>query len=116
MAQPPDYLASLYQTMHDFAATIASAALAMAGKISNELLMKRKFTWSQWCGIVGISLFWAWMAGLFCRWMQYDYIFTSIIVGLVTLMGEKINMYVFDNYKDIFSNIIAIFTKKRNEQ
>ena len=54
------------------------------------------------------------MGGLFSVWMNYSSFASSLIVGLATLLGEKINIYLAQNYKSIFEKIINVFipTKK----
>lgn len=95
-----------------FGAWVLSAITAVMAKISNEILNKRDLTWLQWIAIVGISLFWAWMAGLFCAWRQFDTIYSSIIIGLATLLGEKFNIYLSHNYKKIIDRVLSVFTNK----
>lgn len=90
-----------------------SAAVATIAKISNEILMRRKLSWFAWFAIVGVSLFWAWMAGMYCVWMNYSPFASSLIVGLATLLGEKINIYLAQNYKAIFEKVINIFISKK---
>lgn len=101
-------------TFEKFGAAIITACLAIIGKVSNEILMKRKVSWITWIAIIGVSLFWAWMAGLFCAYMEYGYISTSLVVGVATLMGEKINIYLVQNYKQIFDRILNFFTTKKS--
>ena len=90
-----------------------SAVVATIAKISNEILMRRKLSWFAWFAIVGVSLFWAWMAGMYCVWMNYSPFASSLVVGLATLLGEKINIYLAQNYKAIFEKIINIFISKK---
>lgn len=96
-----------------FGAWIMSAAVATIAKVSHEILMKRKLTWVAWLAIIGISLFWGWMAGLFCAEKQFSTFNSSFIIGASTLLGEKISMYLMQNYKEIFSKFIGIFTPKK---
>jgi hypothetical protein len=103
----------LHQFFTKFGAAIMSAAVATIAKISNEILMRRKLSWFAWIAIVGVSLFWAWMGGMYCLWMNYSPFASSLIVGLATLLGEKINIYLAQNYKAIFEKIINIFISKK---
>lgn len=96
-----------------FGAAIMSAAVATVAKVSHEILLRRKLSWIAWMAIVGVSLFWAWMGGLFSAWMGYSSFASSLIVGLATLLGEKINIYLAQNYKSIFEKIINIFIPKK---
>lgn len=106
-------LDELHQFFTKFGAVIMSAAVATIAKISNEILMRRKLSWFAWIAIVGVSLFWAWMAGMYCAWMNYSPFASSLFVGLATLLGEKINIYLAQNYKAIFEKIINIFISKK---
>ena len=96
-----------------FGAWIMSAIVATLAKISHEILMKRQLSWMSWLAIIGISLFWAWMAGLFCAENEYNTFSSSFIIGAATIMGEKISLYLMQNYKDIFSKVIGIFSSKK---
>ena len=104
----------LIQASGQFMIAFFTAVLAIFGKLSTEILNNRKITWSVWIAIIGVSLFWAWMAGLFCAYMNYSYIGTSIIVGIVTLMGEKINIYLAAHYKEILNKLLALFISKKD--
>jgi hypothetical protein len=106
-------LNEINQFFAKFGAAIMSAVVAVVAKISNEILMRRKLSWFAWVAIVGVSLFWAWMAGMYCVWMNYSPFASSMIVGLSTLLGEKINIYLAQNYKVIFDRIIYVFTSKK---
>jgi hypothetical protein len=92
--------------------TIMSAITATVAKVSHTIMNNRKLSFAKWCAIISISLFWAWMAGLFCAWKGFDTLLTSMIVGLSTLLGERINVYISENYKVIFEKILSIFTDK----
>lgn len=104
----------IQQFLSKFGAAIMSALVATMAKISHEVLNRRQLTWFAWLAIVGVSLFWAWMGGLFSVWMNYSSFASSLIVGLATLLGEKINIYLAQNYKSIFEKVINVFipTKK----
>jgi hypothetical protein len=101
------------QFLTKYGAAMMSAAVATVAKLSHEILLKRKLSWVAWVAIVGVSLFWAWMGGLFCAWMNYSSFSSSLVVGLSTLLGEKINIYLAQNYKSIFEKIINIFISKK---
>lgn len=96
-----------------FGAAIGTALVATIAKISNEILMKRKLSWLQWFAIIGITLFWAWMAGLLTVYLEFGAVQSSLIIGLATLMGEKINIYLIQNYKAIFEKIIHVLSPKK---
>jgi hypothetical protein len=108
-----EHLNEVNQFFAKFGAAIMSAFVAVVAKISNEILMRRKLSWFAWIAIVCVSLFWAWMAGMYCVWMSYSPFASSMIVGLSTLLGEKINIYLAQNYKLIFERIIYVFTSKK---
>jgi hypothetical protein len=99
--------------LNKFGGAVITALLAIGGKVSNEILMRRKMSWINWIALIGVSLFWAWMAGLFCAYMEYKYLGTSIIVGLATMLGEKINIYLAQNYKNIIERFLLMFITKK---
>lgn len=103
----------IYEITTKFGVSIMSAVTALMAKISNEIMNKRDLNGWQWLALVCISLFWSWMAGLFCYWQGYDSIYSSLIIGLFTLLGEKVNIYISHNYKKIFEKFLSIFTDNK---
>lgn len=89
----------------------ASICVGVVAKISTELLMKRKLTFMQWIAIVGVSVFFGYLASVWCGSSGWE-VQGRYIVPLVTLMGEKIMIYLTSNYRRILDNILSIFTKK----
>lgn len=109
MQSSNDNLPQIGEFFTKFGAGIMSALVALVAKISHEILQRRKMSWMMWMAVVGVSLFWAWMAGLFCDYAQYETTYSAIIIGLATLLGERVNVYIMQNYKtwiDGFFNAI----------
>ena len=96
-----------------FGAWIMSAVVATAAKVSHEILANRKLSWAAWLAIICISLFWGWMAGLFCADREFTTFTSSFVIGGATIMGEKISMYLAHNYRGIFKSFVGIFTPKK---
>jgi len=93
------------------AAWIASIIVGILAKVSTEILMKRKLSFIQWLAIVGVSVFFGYLAAVWCDsngWVEQG----KYIVPLVTLMGEKIMIYLAANYRRIGDAVLSIFTKK----
>jgi hypothetical protein len=93
------------------AAWIASIIVGILAKVSTEILMKRKLSFIQWLAIVGVSVFFGYLSAVWCDssgWVEQG----KYIVPLVTLMGEKIMIYLTTNYRRIGDAILSIFTKK----
>lgn len=96
-----------------FGLFLLSGFVAVIAKVSHELLQKRKLSWGGWMAVIGITLFWTYMSTLLCVWKGLDMLSGAIVVGLMTLLGERINLYIIANYKTIFERIISLFTPKR---
>jgi hypothetical protein len=95
-------------------AWIASVVVGLLAKISTEVLMKRKLSFLQWMAIVGISVSFGYVTSIFChsKGLEREGMY---IVPMMTLMGEKVVIYLAANYKRILNRIIdAIF--KGNEK
>ena len=90
---------------------IVGIGAGVLAKISSEVLMKRKISLVQWLGIVGVSVFFGYMAAVYCD--SNGYVSQGrFIVPLITLMGEKITIYISTNYMRIGDAILSIFKKK----
>jgi hypothetical protein len=92
-------------------AWIGSVMVGVIAKISTEVLMKRKLSFVQWLGIIGVSVFFGYLSAVWCDnkgWEEQG----RYIVPLCTLMGEKITIYISANYRRIGDAILSIFTKK----
>lgn len=93
------------------AAWIASIVVGILAKVSTEILMKRRLTFIQWLAIVGVSVFFGYIAAVWCDsngFVEQG----KYIVPLITLMGEKIMIYLAANYRRIGDAILSIFSKK----
>lgn len=93
------------------AAWIASIIVGILAKVSTEILMRRRLTFIQWLAIVGVSVFFGYLAAVWCDsngWQNQG----KYLVPLVTLMGEKIMIYLAANYGRVGDHILSIFIKK----
>jgi len=102
--------------IHEFMARTGTWILAIGigiiAKISTELMMKRKVSFIQWIAIVGISIFFGYLSAVWCDqngWVSQG----RYIVPVVTLMGEKIVIYMAANYQRIGDALLSIFTKNK---
>ena len=90
---------------------IVGIGAGVLAKISSEVLMKRKISLVQWLGIVGVSVFFGYIAAIWCDsngWVEEG----RFIVPIFTLMGEKITIYLSTNYMRIGDAILYLFKKK----
>lgn len=93
----------------------ASICVGVVAKISTEILMKRKLTFIQWIAIVGVSVFFGYLASVWCGSNNWE-VQGRYVVPLVTLMGEKIMIYLTTNYRRILDTTLSIFTKKGGQE
>lgn len=86
--------------------------IGIVGKLSHDLSRKRGLTLYQWLGVIGVSAFVGYVVCVWCigNGLQQQ---AAFIVPIATLLGEKIMIYVTDNFKNIATRVIdAIFRKK----
>lgn len=90
-------------------AWIAGIVVGLLAKISTEVLMKRKLSFLQWIAIVGISVSFGYVTSIFCHNNDLEKQ-GMYIVPMMTLMGEKVVIFLAANYKRILNRIVdAIF-------
>lgn len=92
---------------------IASVFIGVIGKISYELSQRRKLSYLEWVGIIGVSVLCGYLAAVWCahnNMVQQGF----FIVPIATLFGEKITQYLTDNFKPLFNRVIdAILNRKK---
>lgn len=105
----------LAQFFYKWSHYIIGTAVGVIGKISFEMGMKRKLTIFQWFGIVGVSIFVGYLISVTCeaRGLQEH---SGYLVPIGTLLGEKILIYLTNNYHDIIGRILGLFKRNKNEQ
>jgi len=91
---------------------IVSICVGVIGKISYELVMKRKLTLIQWVAVVGISVFVGYISLVWCNssGMQKQ---SYWIAPVATLLGERIMIYVMTNYRSFVQRFIDAFLTKK---
>lgn len=94
-----------------FTTAIIMVAVGVLGKISYELVMKRKLGVLQWIGIVGVSVFVGYLSYMWCNHSGFTNQL-GVIVPIATLLGERILIYVTSNSQLIFQKILSLFIKK----
>ena len=100
----PDH-GDLFEWIESVGKWIGSVFIGVLGKISYELTMKRKLSLIEWIAVCGISVFIGYLSALWCvnnQMAEQGY----FIVPIATLFGEKITMYLTDNFKSLANRII----------
>lgn len=89
--------------------------IGLIGKLSYDLLYGRKMTWWQVIASIGIALFTGFVAAAICTkygWEDH----AKFVVPIATLLSEKLIVAAFSlDYKGIFADLVAIFTKNRQK-
>lgn len=86
--------------------------VGIVGKLSHDLSRRRRLTFYQWLGVIGVSAFVGYVVCVWCIGNGLEQQ-AAFIVPIATLLGEKIMIYVTDNFKNIATRVIdAIFRKK----
>ena len=96
---------------------VFSVIFGLFGKIGMDLMMKKKYTWYQWIGIMMISLFSGYIGGLmsiYWGWYKPDNLYKMFMtVSLMTTFGQNAALYCVYNYKRIGNGIVdSIFRGK----
>jgi hypothetical protein len=86
--------------------------IGVLGKISYELYMKRTITVIQWIAVIGLSIFSGYLTSVYCENNGHTQE-ASWAVPMATLMGEKLFLYVMNNYKKIFTGVLSFFMPKK---
>lgn len=87
-------------------------SIGLLGKISYEVYKKRALSILQWLAVVGMSIFSGYMMSLYCKAHQLNEA-SQYLVPIGTLLGEKIFIYLFTNYKSILTGVFNLIIKPK---
>lgn len=98
--------------IHKYGQFIIGTGLGVIAKLSYDIYMKRTLSILQWISIVGLSVFSGYLMSVFCvsKNMEKE---AQYLVPIATLLGEKIVVYLFANYKDIIHAFIKVIEPKK---
>lgn len=82
-----------------------SILFGLFGKVGMEIMMKKRYTFIQWVGVVMVSVFSGYMSAVICDAHDWE-IQSRWIVPLATIMGQNIAFYFVYNYKGIFDSLL----------
>jgi hypothetical protein len=104
-------IGEMWKMLQDSGAVIISVSVGIIGKISYEIYMKRTLSIIQWIAIVLMSIISGYLVSVYCRAneMQDE---AQILVPIATLLGEKIFIFLIENYQKIAGSVVNIFVKK----
>ena len=87
-------------------------SIGLLGKLSYEIYKKRTLSVIQWLAVVGMSVFSGYMVSVYCHTnnMQSS---AQFLVPISTLLGEKMFIYLFANYRRIIDGIINVILKRK---
>lgn len=91
---------------------ILSIIFGLFGKVGMEIMMKKKYTYLQWIGIVMISIFSGYIASVVCEVYKWDSA-SHWLPSVATIFGQNIAFYCVYNYKRIGDNIMDVITRKK---
>ena len=91
---------------------VIGMSIGLLGKISYEIFKKRTLNVIQWLAVVGMSVFSGYMVSVYCHTnnMQSS---AQFLVPISTLLGEKMFIYLFANYKSILTGIFNLIIKPK---
>lgn len=93
------------------ASYLSAVTIGLMGKIGLEAILRKRYSLTQWFGIVLISIFFGYIASVLCEnygWTDARHWLPSI----ATMFGQNIALYITANYQRILSQLLAIFVKK----
>lgn len=99
-----------------FGLIILTIFAAIIGKISNQITINKPITFISVFAVAGLSFFYGVLAGLFCEWRGYSTVPSSIIIGVVVYLSEKINNYINANIKAILDGFLDLLFKIINRK
>jgi len=91
---------------------VLAISIGIFGKIGLEAMLKKRYSLTQWAGIVLISIFFGYLASILCEnydWQRAQHWLPSI----ATMFGQNIALYVTANYTRIFSALVDVFVRGR---
>jgi hypothetical protein len=104
-------IAEMLKMVQDSGAWIVSISVGIIGKISYEIYMKRTLSIIQWIAIVLMSIISGYLVSVYCRaHAMHDQ--AQLLVPIATLLGEKIFIFLIENYQRIASSVLNLFVKK----
>ena len=90
---------------------ISTIGTGLLAKLSYEIYMKRILKPIQWIAVSALSIFSGYMMAVLCLiWDWQDE--SKILVPMATLLGEKVVLYMMQNYKRIMERVLNTFLKK----
>jgi hypothetical protein len=91
---------------------VIGMSIGLLGKISYEIYKKRTLNVIQWLAVVGMSVFSGYMVSVYCHTngMQSS---AQFLVPISTLLGEKMFIYLFANYKRIIGGAINLVFRNK---
>jgi len=92
---------------------IFSVLFGLFGKVGMEIMMKKKYTWIQWAGVILVSMFSGYIGGLASMHWGLDHYKMSMTVSLMTIFGQNIAFYCVYNYKRIGDGILSIIIRPK---
>lgn len=103
MSEKTDFVSELYLFISKAGASILAVFIGIMAKISHDIMLKKKHSWPEWIGIIGMSVFGGYMMGLYCKSHNLD---GDLLIPLATLFSEKIFMYIAANWNKIMNVIL----------
>ena len=91
---------------------ISAITIGLFGKIGLEAMLKKRYTLTQWAGIVLISIFFGYLASILCENYGWEHA-QHWLPSIATMFGQNIALYVSANYSRIFSALIDTFVRNR---
>jgi len=105
MSDEKSIVSELYLFMSKAGASILAVFIGIMAKISHDIMLKKKHSWAEWMGILGMSVFGGYLMGQYCSShdMQEQ---GKWLIPLATLFSEKIFMYIAANWNKIMNVIL----------
>jgi hypothetical protein len=91
---------------------VIGMSIGLLGKISYEIFKKRTLNVVQWLAVVGMSVFSGYMVSVYCHTNGMD-ASAQFLVPISTLLGEKMFIYLFANYKSILTGVFNLIIKPK---
>jgi hypothetical protein len=92
---------------------IFSVLFGLFGKVGMEIMMKKKYSWLQWAGVILVSMFAGYIGGLISINWKLDPYKMSMTVSLMTIFGQNIAFYCVYNYKRIGDGLFSLIVKPK---
>jgi hypothetical protein len=105
------WTSEIFEYTTKFSTYVIGMSIGLLGKLSYEIYKGRTLSVVQWLAVVGMSIFSGYLVSVYCLSNQMTSS-AQFLVPISTLLGEKLFIYLFANYKRIIGGVLNLIMKR----